>query len=799
MPNVPTGYQLVDLISDNGFESGIDAFEANSTGDGTVATSGTNALDGAQSMKVTVNSYGRVGLFHDYPYAAGPVADSVTVKAKIRVDGTTASGGQLKVCAIAYQQNASDPISTCQSYPVPSPQHVVDVFLTLNTGQQQLARAFFQFGFENSGSINATVDDAHLYVVQQPYSGGGSGGGGSGGGGSGGGGSGGGGSTGGSDLEVTGFDQHPTNYRSMTAEMNLGNDLSSAGAATNAHTKDVPVTLYPASDATGASRRVSFGFPLPPGVLLNTANIKVTDTATGNEIPAFVRSLGAWTHMPSQNLLCNGLTATGNAGIRSVLIQFDRAFPSTAPVQVTVGINRLRTQSLTTEVPVRNTYRLVNDGTYAPTVAPAGLTVHEPAVLAAIDHNYLACTSLVPMTDVAGSPSFAGRYGTADNIDQATDDFFYSVINEAYPFKQSWPVDPQLYPDDVADFYTPDGVDEWLYDRAQTFYNGYIRTGDVTMLREANRAADHYQQNIYTPQDCPTAPYPYCVGIFKLKAESENKTPDDPYPDTKYSYNENLFTDYELNGDPTVLKTIGYVSYAQEFQIGNSITERHLSFALLSHAVDYELTGDAHQLADVQDLIQTMRTRQTSPLDGHPPNGCFNYPPEGEADTFSPWMSSLLAWAFLRSYAATGDALVPPALTDLAQCEKTQGIGVVPNPKTAAFPDEMQVGGYYPFYIAASFGTPTDVGGTPYDGFEHSLDAAVPVALGAYFTTDPTQKAALTTVAKGLLTTHEGSIADWTRNTVGRTVFRVTPARKYSWQYKNAGSAAWALDGPPTY
>jgi hypothetical protein len=80
----------------------------------------------------------------------------------------------------------------------------------------------------------------------------------------------------------------------------------------------------------------------------------------------------------------------------------------------------------------------------------------------------------------------------------------------------------------------------------------------------------------------------------------------------------------------------------------------------------------------------------------------------------------------------------------------------------------------------------------------------VPVALGAFFSTDPTQKAALTTVAKGLLTTHEGSIADWTRDgsatqAAGRTKFRVTPARKYSWQYKNAGSAAWALDGPPHY
>ncbi len=779
LPNVPDGFQLVDLIHDNGFESGVDAFEVNAPDEGTVATTTSNPISGAQSLHVTVQGYGRVGLFNDYAYGAGPIADSVTVKAKIRVEGNTASQ-PLQICAIAYAQG--NPTQTCQSFPVDA-QHAADVFLTLDTGQQQIERAFFQLRLPESGTVSATIDDAHLYVVQKP-GGGGTGGGG---GGTGGGGGGGGGSSG--DLEQVGFADHPTNYRSMTAEMNLGNDLSASGAAANAQAKDVGVTLYPAADSLG-TRRVSFGFPLAPGALLSTANVKVTDATTGQEIPAFVRSLGAWTHIPAQNLLCGGLQASGNPGIRSVLIQFDHAFTSTSPVQVTVGINRARAQSLTTEVPVRNTYRVVNDGTYDPAVSH-GVTVHEPAVLAAVDHSYLACSSLVPMVDTAGSRAYMAK------SDQATDDFFYSVINEAYPFKQSWPVTDLVH--DLADFYTADSVDEWLYDRAQTFYNGYIRTGDVTMLREANRASDHYNQNIYGPQDCPTAPSPYCVGIFKLKAESESKTPDDPYPDTKYSYNENLFTDYELNGDPTVLKTIGYVSYAQEFHVGNSVTERHLAFALLSHAVDYELTGDAHQLADTQGLIQTMRTRQTSPLDGNPPNGCFNYAPEGQADTFSPWMSSLLAWAFLRSYQATGNALVPPALTDLGQCEVTQGIAKLPS---ASDDPPMHANDYYPFYIAASFGAPDDVDTTsidPTNGFEHSLDVAVPVALGAFFTTNSTQKAALTTVAKGLLTTHGESIDYWTRNSTGRTKYRISPARKFNWQYKNAGSVGWALDGPPHY
>lgn len=42
--------------------------------------------------------------------------------------------------------------------------------------------------------------------------------------------------------------------------------------------------------------------------------------------------------------------------IRSALVQFDMALSSTAPVTVTVGIDRPRTESLASEVPVRDTY-----------------------------------------------------------------------------------------------------------------------------------------------------------------------------------------------------------------------------------------------------------------------------------------------------------------------------------------------------------------------------------------------------------------------------------------------------------
>jgi len=455
---------------------------------------------------------------------------------------------------------------------------------------------------------------------------------------------------------------------------------------------------------------------------------------------------------------------------------------------VTVGVNRARTRTLQTEVPVRDTFRTVNDGTYAPAVNTSGLTIHEPAVLAAIDHRFLACSGMVPMVDPAGARDYMAA------SDQATDDFFYSLTNQ-HSRKQDWPVTD---PEDIIDFYIDS--EPWLYDRAQTFYNDYLRTANPDMLREAQRASDHYAQNVYGPEACATSFYPYCVGSFKLK----NPTPSEPYQDMKYSYSENLLSDYLLTGDPTVLRRIGYISWGMEFGVdlangGEAFTERHRAFALLAHAVDYELTGSAHELGVIDAGVQAMRTRQTSPLDGNPPNGCFNYPPEGEADTFSPWMSSLLAYAFLRTYEATGNASVRPALVDLAQCEVDRGIDAL----RAGQSGPMNVGDLYPYYIGASFGPKHDADGDdPFNGFEHSIDVAVPVALGAFFTTDADRRATFASTAKGLMHTHDESIAEWTRDSpetraAGRSKFRTTPPRKYLWQYKNAGVIGWGLDGPP--
>ena len=94
LPNVPAGDELVDLITENDYEEGFDPHfgTAGGPGDGTIAASTTEPIEGTTSLAMTVNAFGRVGFYYeDYGWEEGPLADSVTTRTKVRVDST--SGG----------------------------------------------------------------------------------------------------------------------------------------------------------------------------------------------------------------------------------------------------------------------------------------------------------------------------------------------------------------------------------------------------------------------------------------------------------------------------------------------------------------------------------------------------------------------------------------------------------------------------------------------------------------------------------------------------------------------------------
>ena len=162
-PPVPDGFSLTDLVTDNGFEASTAKFAAFSRSEGSVSRTTVNPIAGAASLKAHVNQYGRVGLVHNYPYDGGPIADSVTVAAKIRIDGAS-PGRVLQVCSIEYFFLDQEPQQTCRDLSVNDHQ-VQTVFITQPAFGRQLGRAFLQLKLDDSGKVDATVDDAHLYVV----------------------------------------------------------------------------------------------------------------------------------------------------------------------------------------------------------------------------------------------------------------------------------------------------------------------------------------------------------------------------------------------------------------------------------------------------------------------------------------------------------------------------------------------------------------------------------------------------------------------------------------------------------
>ena len=164
LPTVPDGWTLVDLIDDGGFESSVGGFDPDHPEQGAVAQTATAPITGASSLALTVNAYGRVAFGTDYGYESGPFAESVTAKAKARVDAASLPDRQVEICSIAYLEGSNEPLARCSSHPVEA-QNVAEVFLELDTDGQQLDRVFFRFMLDDSGSIDATIDDAHLYVV----------------------------------------------------------------------------------------------------------------------------------------------------------------------------------------------------------------------------------------------------------------------------------------------------------------------------------------------------------------------------------------------------------------------------------------------------------------------------------------------------------------------------------------------------------------------------------------------------------------------------------------------------------
>lgn len=736
-----------ELLSGGGFESTTAGFEVTGTSS-TVSRSTTSPLSGTASLRAHLAGWGNT-LFalRDFDWNSGTTGTALRLRAKLRVDAGPA-GAPLVICPMAYYQDSSTAVRTCQNVDAGTRTlQSLDLTTPLD-GTRQLDRVYFWVKLEGNGPVDLTLDDASLVLVGGNAPGG-----------------------------------NPPPPPPPPPDPNPIPNPTPGPAPTG--TKLIEVALRPHASVAGAgTTRVSFGLPLPPGLLTDATKV-IVQTSAGVEIPAFTRALAVWRALPPAEVRCAGVNTTAGPGIRSLLVQLDRAFASTAEERIRIIVNATPASRLSSEVPVRDTFRLVNEGTFS-----ASHGVYEPKVYAAIPKEILACAGI----GTASAP--AGRDTVLAKTDTAQGDFFYTAINEYF----GWQVDPANRIPYQTDY------EPWLYDRAQVFFNGYVRTGNFDMLREGVRASHFLFNQLYQPGDCGSLAPERCAGFFKLK----NPDAADFYKDEKYSYNESLWTWYLLTGDSLPYGIIDDVAVATRYgdssfdvaTLTGQFTERNAGNGLLADVIRYEATGETAVRDRVLQAIGSLRAMQQTPAGGLPANGCFNHKgPDWETEYgFSPWMSALVGHALVRAYQVTGDSRIPPMLSDLANCVLSRG---------TYFTTRLDgVSRRVPLYGGASTGPlreldapagSTEAQWDPWAQMEHASDVAYLLATGALFSTDTSRRDTLLAATRELVTTHEYVIAYWTRSSSGLAKYRLTPPRKYNWWYHNAGGIGWTLGGAPAF
>lgn len=186
---------------------------------------------------------------------------------------------------------------------------------------------------------------------------------------------------------------------------------------------------------------------------------------------------------------------------------------------------------------------------------------------------------------------------------------------------------------------------QWLYDRAQAFYQLFMGTGEGKWKLHADRFVVFYKNQINKE------------GFFKLSKPK----------DVKYLMGRSLVYDYILNQNYSSLVALSGIyeaslSWPADYSISSGFwTERHHA-AALNVAISYwEISGDMGAKARIEELIRTLSYMTFAPQNGWVVRGCPQHSfksHEGWGDATpvcSPWMMALLSDSLWRFYLLTGD------------------------------------------------------------------------------------------------------------------------------------------------
>ncbi len=487
----------------------------------------------------------------------------------------------------------------------------------------------------------------------------------------------------------------------------------------------VDVTLHPQNSVSlNQNTSIVFGVPFPKGFISNSANIRVLNS-NGQEIPSFVVTINNWRDFDSPSTVVS---------IRSVQIGINMTFANRNPVALRVQWGTPRTQNITSPFTAVSTWTAISNGVN-PNEFPSSENIQEPRVYATLPPSWMSQsllkTRFVSLNEVSTYNWFDNAFITHSN----------TAANQTGQVSASEP---------------------WLYDRAQTLYFAYFRSGSVDWLRRAHRAAQFYKGKIGSN------------GSFTLQNG-----------DLKYVYGQSMLYDLILTGDTSLIPVIQRTRQPSQYFTTNysaSIgfwTERNAAYSLLASLSAFEATGAASDATRARALFNNFFSMQQNPINNWTRNGCTLHtrsqhdPSEDIPNVMcSPWMGALLSDAVWRYYILSLDNNALIFLADYADYIRRYALYTHSN------------GQRLPYYGASSYGT------SPIDGDrEHTCDVLGALVRG-YWANE-----ALGRNSNAIVPEVNNLLASCRSNITGTS--NVSPPRKYSWWYGTNSDFSWFLSNLP--
>jgi len=507
----------------------------------------------------------------------------------------------------------------------------------------------------------------------------------------------------------------------------------------------------------GQPLQVRAHVPFPRGVLSDASQVRVVDAA-GQAIPAQVRALLSW-HSP------DGASA---AGVRVVEVAFAWTPVDTEAqtLYLAYGVAPVPAASL----PAWRTVAIEESG-FFPLEYSGDDDITEPEVFVTLSPRWLGASLLrgrtLALDAAAALPGFDGvqpafgRTAVNDVRDHVTEENLINYQGEYAP---------------------------WLFDRAGTLWNLYLRTGELKWFRHAWRATQFYRDQVKDS------------GYFALKS----------YPDLKYSYNLSLFIGYALTGDESLTAPIEQVaataandSFNPRYSSTlNFWTERHLAYSVLASLVAWELTGQFAYLDRVNGIIATNLAQTRTPDSGEDAIGCILHTVvqhegggvDSDRSACSPWMMALYGEVLWRAYlvGANTDALQQLSLFG----DYLVSHGTYVSQGTKASLD----GRTFPYYLAGpDYDAVTYGVSDEWTDQEHACDVAALGYRSAYAKKlGGESHVAVMETAGALAETCLWVVPLWIRTTqatvdAGKTFYRLAPPRKFNWWFGSTSEMSWMI------